>query len=607
MTRQVVVPQPVARVVRPFGTSTNKVQEWTTEYVLDWARDTVKLSETNLKRLKANEITGETLLDQSKEDFLKIKIPLGPATKLVKAIETLKTSPSTALLLDAIKNATILPIPWNKPGPDPEVKVVTLDGLMWLALESSHLFVRKPYERLWDYIEESYYDRLKPDSERQFRNERVLIRGNSGIGKTASLNYFLIRALQKGIPVLFETRNARYFFHGSIVERESIVLNDRMLARYRDDRDVLILHDHLPSNEPPLVVSGGFVVAPVSPDPKNFHEFGKHNALSLWMPLPTVSELAVMNSIVPKLSETELQQRIATYGTIPRSVFANDQQSCLDKLTGKIMSFELGRNFLHMLSNAELPENKHGLSWWIVHVDATEDLRRVSTIRWASDEIFDRVISCKERDDLSELEEFLASALRSPPLYRTLPTIEYQRWAAFKIATGIPLQFYHFDDKPQRKTMKSGEDRDVVVPSNEVPEEYCLLSKVMPTSTMYDLQIFKQLSENRNTLFYSTRSNEPLCDAMVMTKDTLYLFNMTLGETHDIKKSTFTDYVKAVKHLNKEPDVTSKITKVRLVFVVPHRKSFSLPKSVLDMAPQAPGLDIALVVSELQLQTFCNK
>lgn len=494
----------------------------------------------------------------------------------------------------------MLPIPWDNTGPDPEVKVASLDGMAWLGLRSPHLFVRKPYERLWEYIEESYYERFKPYEDRKSHFGRVLIRGNSGIGKTVALNYFLIRALQKEIPVLFETRNARYFFRGSTVVRESTVLNDRMLARYRDDRDVLILHDHLPGSEPPLIVDGGFVVAPVSPDIKNFHEFCKHDALKLWMPLPTVEELVAMNSIEPKIPQFELQKRITAYGTITRSVFSEDQQATMCELAGKIMSFEFGRNFLHMLSNAELPENKHGLSWWILHVDATEDLRRVSTIRWASDDIFDRVISRKEINDLSELEEFLANALRSPPLYRTLPTIEYQRWAALKIATGIPLQFYHFDDKPQRKTMKSGEDRDVVAPSNQVSEEYCLLSKVMPASTMYDLQIFKQLSESRNTLFYSTRSNEPLCDAMVMTKDTLYLFNMTLGETHDIKKSTFADYVKAVISLNKEPDVTSKITKVRLVFVVPH-KSFSLPKSVLDMAPQVPGLEIALAMLELHL------
>jgi hypothetical protein len=240
-----------------------------------------------------------------------------------------------AALLDAIKNVVISPIPWNNPGPDPEVNVATLAGLKWFSTESSHLFVRKPYERLWQHV-------------------------------------------------LFETRAKRYFFNGTTVESESLLLNERALARYRNDRHVLILHDHLPGNEPPLVFDGGFVVASVSPDPKNYHEFVKHDALSLWMPLPTTDELMAMNSIEPQLTESELPRRIATYGPIPRTVFASDQRACLARLIGKIMSFELGRNFLHMLSNAELPENKHGLSWWVVHVDATEDLRQVSTIRWAS-------------------------------------------------------------------------------------------------------------------------------------------------------------------------------------------------------------------------------
>jgi hypothetical protein len=201
--------------------------------------------------------------------------------------------------------------------------------MKWLALESSNLFVRQSYNRMWQYIEESYFD----------------------------------------------------------------VVLGKKLRQYRKHRDVLVLHDHQPGNEPPLVFDGAFVVAPVSPDLKNYHEYFKHKILDLWMPLTTTSELVAMNSIEPQLEGSELQQRIATYGPIPRQVFAVSQKAFLDKLTGKINSFELGRNFLHMLSNAELPENKHGLSWWIVHVDATKDLQGVSKICWASEDIFNRVIT----------------------------------------------------------------------------------------------------------------------------------------------------------------------------------------------------------------------
>jgi hypothetical protein len=39
----------------------------------------------------------------------------------------------------------------------------------------------------------------------------ILIMGNSGIGKTFSMNYYIVQALRKNYPVLIETREMRYF------------------------------------------------------------------------------------------------------------------------------------------------------------------------------------------------------------------------------------------------------------------------------------------------------------------------------------------------------------------------------------------------------------
>jgi len=319
----------------------------------------------------------------------------------------------------------------------------------------------------------------------------------------------------------------------------------------------------------------------------------------------------------------ELKRRIATYGLIPRSVFALDQEATMETLVGKINSFEFGKNLLHMLSNAELPENKHGLSWWVVNVDATKDLRDVAKITWASDEIFNQVIARIATNRLSELEDYIANTLRAPPQYASPPTAEYQRWAALKIATGVSLYFYRLKEST-RKTQKSQkQDRTqpvaegAITSSNDTAEEDWFPPKeVMPVSSLNDPRTLKILSENRGSIYYSTRSNEPLCDAAAVTTDTLYLFQMTVGRTHRLTKPTLTDYVTLVKNLNEEvtkyagaktDGVPNKITKVRVVFVVPHKDTFSLPKSTLAMVPHEDGLDIALVLLELQPRCLSDR
>lgn len=495
------------------------------------------------------------------------------------------------LILVDLKNVTISSIEWKEAGSDPQVRVATLKGTQWLALESPHLFVRKCYDRLWDYIHDSFLDRLKSDKDRKLGFERVLIRGNSGIGKTASLNYFLIRALQNGIRVLFEDHSNRFFFDGTRVESECLF--ETGLIKYRNYRDVLVLHVHQPGSEPPLIFNGAFVVAPVSPDPKLYHQYSKHRVLNLWMPLTTADELVAMNSVEPKLEASELQRRIATYGPLPCPVFSVGQRAMLDKLTGMIYSFELGRKFLRMLSRVEL--HKPGFYWWIVHIDATEDLQGVSKIHWASEDIFNRVIARISADRLSELEDYIARTLRVQFAYLSPPAAEYQRWAALKIATGIPFRYYFLE-----------EAKGVVVPSGGFVEESLPPTEAVAVTSLNDESTLLNLDKNRGTVYYSTGANEPLCDAAAMTGDTLYLFQMTIGNTYRLTSPTLANYVTWVKQLNEaaaEENASARITKVWLVFVVPRRDGFSLPKSVRTMVPREEGLAIDLVVSELQPQT----
>jgi DNA replication protein DnaC len=130
--------------------------------------------------------------------------------------------------LKAIKSVSVTPIPWS---PDewvqhlteeereearkaPRVRVASLpDGFEWLSVISPNLFIRDCYDQMWQEIEKAFTTRTC---------NRILILGNSGIGKTVSLNYILIRALKKGIRLLYETRLTRYYVDGNNVQSESV-------------------------------------------------------------------------------------------------------------------------------------------------------------------------------------------------------------------------------------------------------------------------------------------------------------------------------------------------------------------------------------------------
>ena len=109
-----------------------------------------------------------------------------------------------------IKNVTASKIPWlNNIGQDPDLQVASLpEGSQWLTLPSSHLFVRKHYDHLWGFIKEAYLNRMKLPPELAF--QRVLLFGNSGIGKTGIFTRAKYSCITNpnSIPKLFSSASA---------------------------------------------------------------------------------------------------------------------------------------------------------------------------------------------------------------------------------------------------------------------------------------------------------------------------------------------------------------------------------------------------------------
>ena len=190
----------------------------------------------------------------------------------------------------------------------------------WFSLDhSKQLIVRPCYDLVWREIESEYLDfRYKLMNYKETKFNRILVMGNSGIGKTVSMNYYIVQALRKNYPVLIETRALRYFIDSGSDDVQYEKLHSlRGLVDKRDDPSVLLFHDHQANTEPPLLDTGAFTVAPVSPAQANIKEFSKHKCRELWMPLPKLEEMIAMKTVIaPDMQDDDFQKRLNLVGCV---------------------------------------------------------------------------------------------------------------------------------------------------------------------------------------------------------------------------------------------------------------------------------------------------
>jgi hypothetical protein len=455
------------------------------------------------------------------------------------------------------------PIEWRGKGDDPFLQVATLpDGYSWLTLNSRVLFVRRCYDDLWNLVDAHYQKR------RQGPVQRVLLLGTPGIGKTVSMNYFLMRALQAGYKVLFETRERRFYFHDGVVESERVYHS--ALSVIDADPNVFFLVDHQDQRAPRYV--DAFTVAAMSPDPRVYKEFIKNRCVQFWVPLPSESEIIAMNSVEPQLPSDELQSRLATFGPILRSVFAVDQGACKAVMGSRISSFDYGRVArLRVLDAEVLPKEFPGLSWSVLHL-TTENYRATKVV-WASRSVMQQVLNEHVRQNLHALEEVIVNGLKEPLRMHDMD-IEYQYWACQMLARGGKWAVY-----------------EAKLESNKIEYSQKDVFELAPgrVEFMQSLSV-SVMVQQPGVLHYATKTNEPLCDAALVQGPVLFLFQATIGQTHGFAKDTWQNYCKAA--------AASQLTEVHFVYVVPHLNNFKVPNyQVLQFQqPHVSGIRVCLEV-----------
>ena len=454
------------------------------------------------------------------------------------------------VLYGLVKDCVLQPIPWKGEGQDPRLCVATLpEGQSWLTLKSPVLFVRHCYSDLWDKL-----DLLYKESQGSGQVDRVLLLGTPGIGKTVSMNYFLHRALNVGYKVLFETREERFYFHDGVVESE--LLEGRVLSNVHGDPAVFFLVDHQQDQPPPFVKS--FTVAAMSPNQRNFKEFVKNRCKVYFVPLPTTCEVVAMNSVWPRLSATDLQARLERYGPIPRRLFGEQSWMQLD-LSGKINSSGFKEVLTQLLTHGNfLPTEFEGLSWTVLHL-TTEDYETVSAVTWASQCVMQQALAVYDRQKFGELEQIIAKGLGNPARLHDVDG-EFQYWACHVLAAGGQWPLH---------TAKYKDNSCCYIPSGhlQLPRGEVRLVNRLPSAS--------SIAEQPGVLHYSKLANEPLCDAALVDGTTLFLFQMTIGATHNFNLPRWDKLCSEAKHAG--------LTCVQFIYVVPRLKHFTVPQDQVQL------------------------
>jgi hypothetical protein len=133
----------------------------------------------------------------------------------------------------------------------------------------------------------------------------------------------------------------------------------------------------------------------------------------------TVKEILAMNTVEPRLGNEVILSRLDNFGPVPRRlVFEKEgkQEAILADLAGRIDAFDFSEcRRSNMVHTGELPEEKDGLLWWILHhVTIMENLKVPSKIDWATPEIMRKGLQRYHGDCLKELKAEIAELLNQP-------------------------------------------------------------------------------------------------------------------------------------------------------------------------------------------------
>lgn len=315
--------------------------------------------------------------------------------------------------------------PANETHPHPIQLLKLSEGKKWLALdgqESNILVVRRWMSEFWDKM---FY---QPDPAPKVSKRYVLI-GTPGIGKSASMNYFLWRYLNapngasqkrwRYVVALLPTKVEYYVFDtkSAAATRSKLAAHDvNVFIDRLGEKNVLVLHDL--GRDPPIISHSLPAIVFTSPKMEKTHEYMKSTPVFVYyVPVPDDDEMECMarcvfngldyraiwgsQPVVVKSGRTVEGWRDVAYfvGNVPRHVFAPEGVgTCLNHLESKLNSLDLEK--LSKNSAKEFEELSDSIIYIVPSKDPQFYTRRLRP-GWVTEQIDERLKALPANQDVT--------------------------------------------------------------------------------------------------------------------------------------------------------------------------------------------------------------
>ena len=402
---------------------------------------------------------------------------------------------------------------WNGSSPSPLVRRITLSKGEWcIQMSRKELFYReKHYDALWEQVKA-----MQPE-------DRLLLFGNPGIGKSWSLNALLMRhlAVVDHDPVVVRDLKGWHYFDrdGYRLFETARALITNLCSCFPDKKQrVLLLHDcktreSIPWREEDVLYAGFATVLAASPHWANYKNFVKHRAPRFYMPPWSREELAC---VLPAGTVTDdlyfkLGGVLRWYYDIPANVISyideaienydfKDETKPKSDATSKVVTFYPLEKSAGCFDYSAHETPLSFVSGYVAKKWTT--MRMARDLKIVQDRLFALVSNTATRLGAGyAFEAYALTRLESENCNYRVKTLGSARSPIALKSELLPL--------PQAMTAKMVADASGIAPSQNT------LSAV---------------------LYKPIASNFPCFDGFIVYGSQLYLLQVTLGERHPVNQ-----------------------------------------------------------------------
>jgi hypothetical protein len=430
-----------------------------------------------------------------------------------------------------------------------ENEVIALpDGVFFMGLLEfgGRLFVRPCYDE--------YFDLFRAGLATGTRN--FVFTGTPGIGKSHFALYCLWR-LATDKPLAFETIYYQYGDRVHVFRTSSSVevINATELPVITKAFSKHFLFFDVKEKRAPQLFNG-ITVMFASPQPSRTQEFLKSpRSVNLFMPLWSLEELLRMReTMFPNVTVEKVAEQFNMYGGVPRFVLEKAGEGDLTLTTALDATVDFGA-LLRAIGNGAGSESE--VHSTLVHlVPVPGDYRR-TVLHWASEWVVEGVLKRYHQAVLANLREMvLFSESLSPAA--TLRGWLFEAYAHEQLANA---------KVPVLHLLPLTADQAVAFPHFTVPKP-----RVFPNGT--------SLSTLAAGVYHRpAKRNLESVDGFAKVGTTLYLFQMTVAQSHPVKGQGLLDIINTFGQ---------DCTQTHLVFVLPDCNSpltkFNSPQKLLTLA-----------------------